>query len=228
MAEPWLSTVEKLTTFFATDQIEVSARRTKFVQRASKITGKVFLALITLGRSSAAKTTVPQLAAKAAQLDDPVNITPEALQQRMTARAVAFLQDLLQTAFAKLHTGDTMCEEGIFAPFSRVHIADSTGFGLPASLAKDFPGAGGSGSTAGAKIQLVWEYKRHTFDHFALIPWNVPDSKYVETVVELARAGALFLFDLGYFKLVAFATIVAVQAYFLSVGLIIKPRYVRS
>jgi Transposase DDE domain len=216
MAEPWLSTVEKLTEFFATDQIEASARRTKFVQRASKITGKVFLALITFGRWGAAKTTVPQLAAKAAQLDDPVDITPEALQQRMTARAVAFLQDLLQTAFAKLHTGDTICEEGIFAPFPRVHIADSTGFGLPESLAKEFPGAGGSGSKAGAKIQLVWEYKSHTFDHFALIPWNVPDSKYVDTVVALARAGALFLFDLGYFKLAAFATIVAAQAYFLS------------
>lgn len=216
MAEPWLSTVEKLTEFFSTDQIEASARRTKFVQRASKITGKLFLALVTFGRWSTAKTTVPQLAAKAAQLEVPVTITPEALQQRMTARAVAFLRDLLQTAFAKLHTGDTICEEGIFAPFSRVHIADSTGFGLPESLAKEFPGAGGSGSQAGAKIQLVWEYKSHTFEHFALIPWNVPDSKYVDTVAELAQAGSLFLFDLGYFKLSAFATIVAANAYFLS------------
>ncbi len=216
MAEPWLSTVEKLTEFFSTDQIEASARRTTFVQRASKITGKLFLALVTFGRWSAAKTTVPQLAAKAAQLEEPVDITPEALQQRMTARAVAFLQELLQIAFAKLHTGDTICEEGIFVPFPRVHIADSTGFGLPESLAKEFPGAGGSGSKAGAKIQLVWEYKSHTFDHFALIPWNVPDSKYVDTVVELAQAASLFLFDLGYFKLTAFATIAAVQAYFLS------------
>ena len=40
MAEAWLSTVEKRTEFFATDQIEASARRTKFVLRASKITGK--------------------------------------------------------------------------------------------------------------------------------------------------------------------------------------------
>jgi hypothetical protein len=29
MAEPWLSTVEKLTEFFSADQIEASARRTK-------------------------------------------------------------------------------------------------------------------------------------------------------------------------------------------------------
>lgn len=216
MAEPWLSTVEKLTEFFAADQIEASARRTKFVQRASKITGKLFLALVTFGRWSAPKTTVPQLAAKAAQLDVPVAITPEALQQRMTARAVAFLRDLLQTAFAKLHTGNTICEEGIFATFSRVHIADSTGFGLPESLAKEFPGAGGSGSKAGAKIQLVWEYKSHTFDHCALIPCNVPDTKYVDTVVEVAQPHSLLLFDLGYFKLTAFAKIAAAKAYFLS------------
>jgi hypothetical protein len=216
MAEAWLSTVEKLTEFFATDQIEACARRTKFVQRTSKITGKLFLALVTFGRWSAPKTTVPQLVAKAAQLDVPIEITPEALQQRMTARAVAFLRDLLQTAFAKLHTGETICDDGLFTPFPRVHIADSTGFGLPECLAKEFPGAGGSGSKAGAKIQLVWDYKSQTFDHFALIPWNVPDNKYVDIVVELAQPHSLFMFDLGYFKLAAFATIVAARAYFLS------------
>jgi len=216
MAEPWLSTVTKLTEFFSADQIEASARRTKFVQRASKITGKLFLALVTVGRWSAPKTTVAQLAAKAAQLDAPVDITPEALQQRMTDRAVAFLRDLLQTAFAKLHTGETVCDAGLFAPFGHVYIADSTGFGLPESLKAEFLGAGGSGSQAGAKIQLVWEYKSHTFEHFALTPWNVPDNTYVDTVVALARPHSLFMFDLGYFKLPAFAKIAAAQAYFLS------------
>ena len=44
MAEPWRSTVETLTEFFASDQIDTSARRTKFGHRASKITGNLFLA----------------------------------------------------------------------------------------------------------------------------------------------------------------------------------------
>jgi hypothetical protein len=44
----------------------------------------------------------------------------------------------------------------------------------------------------------------------------MPESKYVDTVVALAQASALFLFDLGYFKLTAFAAIAAAQAYFLS------------
>src|SRR5882672_1185106 len=216
MAEPWLSTVKKLTEFFTADQIEASARRTKFVQRASKITGKLVLALVTFGRWSAPKTTVAQLAAKAAHLDVPVDITPEALQQRMTERAVAFLRDLQPTACAQLHTGDTVCDDGLFAPFGCVHIADSTGFGLPESLQEQFPGSGGGGSKAGAKIQLVWEYKSQTFAHFALVPGPVPANTYVDTIVGLARPYSLFVFDLGYFKLSAFAKIVAAQAYFLS------------
>jgi len=216
MAEPWLSTVEKLTEFFASDQIEASARHTKFVQRASKITGQLFLALVTFGRWSTPKTTVAQLAAKAAQLDTSVEFTPAALQQRMTERAVTFLREVLQLAFVQLHAVGTVCEDGLFAAFGRVHLVDSTGFGLPESLATDFPGAGGSGSKAGAKIQLVWDYKSQTFEHFALLPWNVPDNKYVDTVVALAPPHSLFLFDLGYFKLAAFAKIAAAYAYFLS------------
>jgi hypothetical protein len=55
MAEPWLSTVAKLPEFVATDQIEASARRTKFIQQASKITGNLFLALSTFERWSVPK-----------------------------------------------------------------------------------------------------------------------------------------------------------------------------
>src|SRR5262249_30908744 len=107
-------------------------------------------------------------------------------------------------------------EEGIFAPFPRGPSADSTGFGVPESLATELPGAGGRGSKAGAQIQLGWEDKSHPVDHCALLPWNVPDSTSGDTVVELARAGARCLFDVGSCKLAAVATIVAAQAYFLS------------
>jgi len=216
MAEPWRGVVEKVTEFFATAQIEACARRTGFVQRASKITGKVFLALVTLGQWSAPKTSLAQLAAKAAQLEAPVAISPEALHQRMNSRALAFLRELLQTAFAQLHTPDTIWEEDLFTPFSQVYIADSTGFALPASLRESFPGSGGSAAPAGAKLQLVWDYTSSTFAHFALLPGNLPDNKYVDTLVGLAGQGTLVLWDLGYFKSAAFAAIAAAQAYFLS------------
>jgi Transposase DDE domain len=216
MAEPWLSAVESLTEFFSAAHIEASARRTGFVRRASKLTGKVFLALMTFGAWSTTKTSLAQLAAKGAQLPQPVAVSPEALHQRMTHRALAFLQEMIQTAFATLHKGDTGCEDGVFTAFSAVHIADSTGFSLPDSLKVIFPGAGGSARAAGAKIQLVWDYKGSAFAHFALTPWNIPDNKYIDTVIALAQHGAVFLFDLGYFKTHALALIAQAEAYFLT------------
>jgi hypothetical protein len=184
MAEPWLSTIARRPEVFATDQLEASARRTQVVQGASKITGKLFLALVTLGRWSTPKTSVAQGAAKAAQLEQPVAVTPEAEQQRRNERAVAFLRDLLQTAFPQLPTVDTRCDEARFAPFARVHIAARTGLELPASLPEQFPGAGGSGSKAGAKMPLGGEDKSPPFDHLAFVPWKVPAKKEVATVVE--------------------------------------------
>ena len=71
MPEPWLGVVEKVTEFFVTAQIEACARRTGFVRRTSKLTGKVFLALVTVGTWSQRRTSLGQLAAKAAQVPTP-------------------------------------------------------------------------------------------------------------------------------------------------------------
>jgi hypothetical protein len=117
MADPLLSSLARLTEVFAADHSEAAARRTGFVQRASKITGKVFLAVVTFGPWSTAKTSWAQLAAKAGQLPAPVEVSPEAIQQRMNSRALAFLRELIQRAFAQLHAGDTVGEEGRVASF---------------------------------------------------------------------------------------------------------------
>ena len=61
----------------------------------------------------------------------------------------------------------------------------------------------------------MWDYKSSVFGHFALTPWNIPDQKYIDTVVALAHKGVLFLFDLGYFKIQALARLAAASAYFL-------------
>ena len=210
------SALNMLTEFFTSDTIDQTARRTGFVRRTSKITGKVFLALITFGLWSNAKTTLSQLAAKMRQFGDHQTVSAEAIHQRMNKRAVAFLQDLMQEALAKIQALESPCHDGVFEYFRKVYIADSTGFGLPACLKTLFPGSGGSASVAGAKIQLVWEYKQSLMAHFALTPLNVPDQKYVNQVVALAQRGCLFIFDLGYFTINAFALISQADAYFLS------------
>jgi hypothetical protein len=52
------------------------------------------------------------------------------------------------------------------------------------------------------------------FGHFALTPWHIQDPRYIDTVVALAHQGILFLFDLGYFKVKAFASLATAGAYF--------------
>ena len=210
------SAVAMLTAFFATDTIAQTARRTGFVKRRSKITGKVFLALVTFELWSNAKTTLLQLATKVSQLGTQQQVSAEAIHQRMNNRAVAFLQDLLEQALSTLQALHPVCEDDLFDCFTHVYLADSTGFGLPERLQTLFPGSGGNASPAGAKIQLVWAYKRRLFAHFALTAGNIPDQKYVDHVVALAQKGSLFLFDLGYFKIKAFASISQAGAYFLS------------
>jgi hypothetical protein len=183
MAEYTPSAVAMLTEFFSSKAIEATARRTGFVKRASKITGKIFLALVTFGVWSEAKTTLAQLATKATQLGVALEVSPEAIHQRMNKRAVAFLQELIRQALAKVQGLERVCAEGLFAAFTKVYLADSTGFGLPASLKDLFPGSGGSAAKAGAKIQAVWDYKNSVFGHFALTPWKIPDNKYIDMVV---------------------------------------------
>ena len=127
MAEQPFSVLAMLTEFFSAEQIEATARRTGFVQRTSKITGKLFLALVTFGGWSDATTTLAQLVAKATQFGGQVAMSPEALYQRMNKRALAFLQEMIRIALAKLQSCEQCCDASLFAPFARVHIADSTG-----------------------------------------------------------------------------------------------------
>jgi hypothetical protein len=208
------SAVAMLTDFFAADDIEATARRTGFVQRTSKLTGKLFLALVTFGAWSEAKTTLAQLAAKVTQLCQPVAVSPEAIHQRMNKKAIAFLQEMIRQALAKVQFLEQVCDDGLFPAFTKVYIADSTGFELPEELHKTFPGAGGSATQAGAKIQAVWDYKSSVFGHFALTPWNIPDQRYIDQVITLADKHVLFIFDLGYFKVKALAGIATAGAYF--------------
>jgi Transposase DDE domain len=171
---------------------------------------------VTFGTWSEAKTTVAQLAAKITQLDKQVGVAPEAIHQRMNKQAIVFLQEMIRQALAKVQSLEHVCEDGLFTCFTKVYLADRTGFALPDSLHALFPGSGGSAAKAGAKIQAVWDDKNRVFDHFALTPWNIPAQKYIDTVVALAHKAALFLVDLGYFKLQAFAHLADAGSYFLS------------
>ena len=177
MAEYTSSAVSMFTDVFSSEDIERTARRTGFVKRASPIPGKLFLALVTCGGGSEAQTTLAPLAAKVAQWGTPVEVSPEAMHQRMNTRAHAFLQDMIRQALAKVHALEKVCDAGLFPFFPKVSLADRTGCARPDSLHETFPGSGGSAAQAGATRQAVWDDTSRVFGHCALTPWNIPDQK---------------------------------------------------
>jgi hypothetical protein len=180
------------------------------------MTGKLFLALVTVGTWSEANTTLAQLAAKVTPLDTHVDVSPEAIHQRMHKKAMAFLQDMIRQALATVPSMERGCDDGLFTHFTNVYIADSTGFERPEALHKTFPGSGGSAAQAGANIQAVWDYPSSGLGHFALTPWNIPDQKYLDKVVAVAQQGLRCIFDGGSFQLTAFSRLAPEGAYFFS------------
>jgi hypothetical protein len=187
MAAPSSSALALLTAFFSAEHIEAAARQTGFVQRTLKMTGSILLALVTFGVWRDAKTMLAQVAAKAAPWSQHVAVSPAAIDQRMNQRALALLQDLICPTLAKRHACQPGCDESLLAPCARVHMADSTGFELPDSLKDTFPRAGGSAAPAGANLQRVWDDHQSVCTHLALLPWNVPEQKYLATVVAFAQ-----------------------------------------
>lgn len=126
MTEYTPSALAMLTEFFSSEVIETTARRTGFVKRTSKITGKIFLVLVTFGGWSEAKTTLAQLAAKVTSWVDQLEVSPEAIYQRMNKKAHAFLQEMIRHALAKVQSIDKVCDDGLFTYFTKVALQPRT------------------------------------------------------------------------------------------------------
>jgi len=135
--------VAMVTDVLTSDDLDATARRTGFVQRASKMTGKRFLALVTCGTWREANTTLAPLAAKITPRGQQGSVSPEALHQRMPKKAMAFLRARLRQARAQVQALDHVCDAGLLTAFTPVYRADRTGFGLPDACPTPFPAPAG-------------------------------------------------------------------------------------
>lgn len=138
------------------------------------------------------------------------------MHQRFNKGSVDFLKKSLELVLKKVHRNAKHQTITLFQTFSRVCIWDSSGWELRKQLKQDFPGSGGSASAAGCKIQCVYDLKSSTLVHLDLTNGRTPDQQYSAKVSRWVKANDLVLFDLGYFCLLTFATIIKQGAYFLS------------
>jgi DDE family transposase len=190
-----------------------AARTTRFVQRTSPLSGATFSQTLVFGFLGNPQATLEDLTQTAAALG--VAISPQALDQRLTASAAACLQQVLLTAIARVITAEPVTIP-LLQRFTAVYVQDSSTIVLPDVFAAQWHGCGGStpsGTSAALKLQARLEMctgrldvqlqEGRASDRAAVLPGPVP-------------AGALRLADLGYGSLGAFAALTQHEVFWLS------------
>ena len=203
--------------FYSAVEIDQLARACGFVERTSPITGLTFLVTFTTGLMNTPTGTLAQLAAFLSGVCK-TQVSPQAIDERLTVSAMAFMRCCLEKAFA-MATRPRVSEGGLLVSFDHVYIIDSTNFELHASLREVFKGSGGASSTSAMRIQLVLDYVTGRL-HVWIGDTKLCDAPTLQRVVErcaLDTSGqCLFLSDLGYFKIATFQTIHQQHQFFLS------------
>ncbi|GJL57460.1 MAG: IS4 family transposase [Nitrospirales bacterium] len=166
--------------------------------------------LLTLGHLGLAH---PSLGGMVAALSS--RISREALHQRFTASAAAFLRHCLHKVLHyKLQT--VPIRTNLLQPFARVLLVDSSSWDVSEKLGAILPGSGGNASPANCKLQTAYDYKQGELTFLADTAGTVPDNRYTDHLPALVNKTDLLLFDQGYFKLATVNALMAKGAFFLT------------
>ena len=203
--------------YFSRTDIEQLARACGFVERKSPITGFKFLLTLTTGQFNTPDGSLAQLAAFLSVVCK-TDVSPQALDERLSIAAMAFMRCCLDKAFA-MATLPRRFVGCAMAAFDHVYIIDSTNFEIHPSLREIFKGSSGSGSTASMRIQLVLDYLTGRL-YLQIGDTKLCDAPTLQRIVEnheLDVSGrCLFLSDLGYFKIATFKSLKENNLHFLS------------
>jgi hypothetical protein len=174
-----------------TERADELAKETGFIKRQRQMTGSGFVQALVFGFLSDSAATVEALAQSARNVK--VSITRQGLDQRFTAEAAAFLEQVLNESIKQVIAANPV-KTKLLNQFTGVYVVDSTTITLPDELEPIWQGCEGSA----VKITICWDlltgqlirvYLHHAYEHDQQAP--LPD----------LPAGAIWLKDLGYFKL---------------------------
>lgn len=193
---------------------EEVAKESGVIRRKRKFSASTLARTFVFGFLAKSDASDEELAQMAGLCGVPV--TPQAIEQRFTARMVTFLEGLFRRA-----TRCVVHSQQVLAPllerFSDVLLLDSSTITLPPALAQRFPGCGGShgAGTAAVKYQVQWSLKSGALRAIAIEPGRDCDYKTSLQRSELP-AGSLRIADLGYFDTEVLQRFSREQVYWLS------------
>ena len=187
---------------------------TKFVQRRSPLNGTIFLQTLVLNVFQFGVIVLDQLAKTAHRIDPQVEVTGQAFKERFNALAVEFLKQMFAEALQLTAPGAAQVLP-LLSAFSEVHLLDSSTIILPETLQHQYPGCGGAGAKAAAKLYLRLNYLTGSYDTMRLEAGRKADQNMGQQFLARHPSGALWLFDLGFFNALFLAQIAKAASFFL-------------
>jgi hypothetical protein len=199
-----------------TNEANQAGRASGFVQRQSKFDGAALVQTLVFRYLSDPDATTDDLAQTAATLGIP--ITGSGILQRCNKAAATCLHTVLGKAVQRVLAADPMMDS-ILARFLGVSVQDSTTIILPPELADVWRGCGGSTNHGDAALKLQIALNLRTGSLAGLEVQHGRDSDCQSTTcTQAVVAGALYLADLGFFKLARFREMDDADAFWLSRG----------
>jgi hypothetical protein len=195
------------------ESMDALARETDCVKRERKFSGSTLLSSLVLTMLRNPRPNLRDYQNTAAQLG--VDVTEYAIDLRFSSALVSFLAAALQRVLGHVLTTDAPPVE-LLGRFRNLLIGDSTTISLPDEYAAQFPGCGGSHDSGKAvlKIQVLWDLCHGRLQLF-LEPGRASDAKSPIMEIPLS-AGALSIFDLGYFSVERFERVEQGKGFWLS------------
>jgi hypothetical protein len=185
---------DSLQTIFTTEA-DRAAKDSGMIQRQRTITGAGFVQTLVFGWLDDPTATIEDLG-------DELGVSKQGLDQRLDARAADCLWRVVETATQQLFAASPEAIP-LLRRFSSVVIDDCTSLGLPAELAQQFPGCGGSDSKAGqAGLKLLIRFEVTSGQFQALERGAARASEHtLAKQLPSVAPGSLHLADLGFFDL---------------------------
>ncbi|SDY94428.1 hypothetical protein SAMN04488156_103134 [Bacillus sp. 166amftsu] len=130
------------------------ARKVGFVQRKSKYRAQDLVSLCVWLSQNVAHTSLTQLCSRL-EVNTGISMNSEGLNQRFNSQTVQLLQQLLAHLLHQQFCSSSKIPTLYINYFRRIRVLDSTHFQVPDKFASTYQGSGGSGHSAGVKIQLA-------------------------------------------------------------------------
>jgi hypothetical protein len=194
---------------------EALARDSGFLRRTPRKIPLVDLLIALVGLAAESVLTLERIASVIG-LAAHQAYSKQALHKRLTPHIEQFLAKAATALFGQLPQAQG-CLPGLFQPFRRVLLHDSTVEKLPDHLASLFPGSRNHlKAFAALKIQFIADLISGQLLRLSLSGFTRNDQAAAPDILEVVQPGDLVIRDLGYFVLRAFQCLIDQGAFFIS------------